>query len=60
MAFLFAVGGIVVYFIPTVIGALRQVKGLVGILLVNIFLGWTVIGWIVALVWSLVGAKGRA
>ena len=60
VAFLFSVAGIALYFLPTVIGALRRAKGLVGIVLVNIFLGWTFVGWVIALVWSLVGARGKA
>jgi len=40
------------YFLPTIIGASRHKTNLVGIFLVNFFLGWSVIGWIVALVWA--------
>jgi hypothetical protein len=42
-----------IHFLPTIIAALRQSRSVVGIFLVNLFLGWTVIGWIVALVWAL-------
>jgi hypothetical protein len=48
-----------IYFLPTIIGVLRHVKNLIGIVLVNIFLGWTFLGWILTLVWSLVGSKGK-
>lgn len=40
------------YFLPTIIAAARSKTNLVGILLVNFLLGWSVIGWIVALVWA--------
>lgn len=40
------------YFPPTIVAWLRQHPNRVSILLLNLFLGWTVIGWIVALVWS--------
>ena len=40
------------YFLPTIIAIVRNKANLVGILLVNLFLGWSVIGWIVALVWA--------
>jgi predicted RNA-binding Zn-ribbon protein involved in translation (DUF1610 family) len=39
-----------IYFIPSIIGYFKQ-HG-VGILLLNLFLGWTVIGWIAALIWA--------
>jgi len=39
------------YFVPTIIG--RNKADVMGIFLVNLLLGWTVIGWIVALVWAL-------
>jgi len=43
---------IVFYFIPTAIGLFRYKLNIWAIILTNIFLGWTVIGWLVALVLS--------
>ena len=43
----------VVYFIPAAVAFLRAHRSKVAILTLNILLGWTGIGWIVALVWSL-------
>jgi hypothetical protein len=40
------------YFLPTIIAIARKKTNLPGILLVNLLLGWSVIGWIVALVWA--------
>lgn len=40
------------YFIPSLIAWEKAKAGKVSILIVNIFLGWTVIGWIVALAWA--------
>jgi len=40
-----------IYFTPTIIAVVRKHHQPVGI--VNLFLGWTFIGWVVALVWSL-------
>lgn len=40
------------YFLPTIIAGARHKTNLVGIFLVNFLLGWSVIGWIVALVWA--------
>ena len=45
---------IVLYFIPLIIAIIRHAKNVVGIVLLNIFGGWTFIGWIVALIWAIV------
>jgi hypothetical protein len=44
--------GFVLYFLPTIIAAIKSKRDIVAILLLNLFLGWSVIGWIVALVWA--------
>lgn len=49
--------GIVAYFIPTVIAVMRKHSQTVPIVAVNILLGWTFLGWVVALVWSLTADK---
>lgn len=41
------------YFIPSVIGILRKHHNLVGLIALNVLLGWTVLGWVGALIWSL-------
>ena len=46
--------GLALYFLPTIIAVARHKKNILGVVLVNILLGWTFIGWIVALVWALV------
>jgi hypothetical protein len=40
------------YFLPTIIAIVRGKRDVVGILLLNMFLGWTVIGWFIALIWA--------
>jgi len=40
------------YFMPTVIALLSKKKNTLAILTLNLLLGWTVLGWIVALVWA--------
>lgn len=40
-------------FIPVIIAAVRKHNDTILIFLLTFFLGWTVIGWIVALIWSL-------
>jgi len=44
--------GFVLYFLPTIIALIKSKRDTVAILLLNLFLGWSVIGWIVALVWA--------
>jgi len=51
--------GLALYFLPTIIAAIRRSKSTVGIILVNILAGWTFVGWVIALVWSLVGETSR-
>jgi hypothetical protein len=41
------------YWLPTLIAVIRRTPSALGIVVVNFFMGWTVIGWIVALVWAL-------
>ena len=45
--------GFVMYFLPSIIALARSKRDLLGIVLLNFFLGWTMIGWVVALVWAL-------
>ena len=40
------------YFLPTFIGLLRQRKNKLAIFLLNLLLGWTVLGWVATLIWS--------
>ena len=41
------------YWVPTIIAVLRRTPSALGVAAVNFFLGWTIIGWIVALVMAL-------
>ena len=50
---LFFVIGTAMYFIPTVVGMLRRVPNRGSLVVVNLFLGWTLIGWVVALAMAL-------
>lgn len=43
---------LVFYFLPSIIAAARGKRDTLAIFLLNLFLGWSVIGWIVALVWA--------
>lgn len=55
----FGVLGLAVYFAPTIIGLLRHHPNMAPILVVNIFLGWSIIGWVVALAWAFTTQEGR-
>ena len=37
------------YFLPTIVAASRKVVNLGSIVVINVFLGWTLVGWVVAL-----------
>lgn len=49
-AFLQALVGILIYFLPSVIA--HRHRNANAILALNLFLGWTFIGWVAALVWA--------
>jgi Superinfection immunity protein/zinc-ribbon domain len=51
---LFLLVAVLLYFLPTIIG--RDKVDFTGILLVNLLLGWTVLGWIIALIWACAAA----
>jgi hypothetical protein len=50
---LYVLGTALAYFIPTFIALARGHPNCVPILIVNLSLGWTLLGWVGALVWSL-------
>lgn len=41
---------ILLYFLPSIVG--WRHKNSTSIIILNLFLGWTFIGWVVALVWA--------
>jgi len=41
------------YWLPTMIAVTRRTPSALGVAVINFFLGWTVIGWIVALILAL-------
>lgn len=46
------IGILALYLLPSIIAFQRGKKNKLAILLLNIFLGWTLIGWVGSLVWS--------
>lgn len=43
---------IALYFVPTIIAVKRKKKNAASIGLLNFFLGFTFIGWVIALIWA--------
>lgn len=50
-------GALFAYFLPSIVAGYREIKGGGGVFVVNFFLGWTLIGWVVALAWAASGEK---
>jgi hypothetical protein len=46
---------LLLYLVPSLVAWRRTVKATAGVVIVNVFLGWTFIGWVAALVWAAVG-----
>jgi hypothetical protein len=44
--------GFVMYFLPSIVALARSKRDITAIVLLNFFLGWTMIGWVVTLVWA--------
>lgn len=47
--------GVLAYLLPTGLAVYRDCKATIWIGLVNVFLGWTLFGWVVALGWAASG-----
>jgi hypothetical protein len=45
--------GFLFYFLPAILAFARSKRDAMSILVLNFFLGWTAIGWVIALVWAL-------
>lgn len=45
----------VVYFLPSIVAWNKKNSG--GIIILNLFLGWTFIGWVAALIWATTSEK---
>jgi hypothetical protein len=55
MIFLIFVVVFIAWMFPTLLAMHRHCKATGGIFVVNFFLGWTFIGWVVALAWAASG-----
>jgi hypothetical protein len=45
---------LVLYFFPSIVASGRENHNTTAIFVFNLFLGWTLIGWVLALVWAFV------
>jgi Superinfection immunity protein len=45
--------GVLVYFFPTLIAMVRLRENTMAICALNLFLGWSLVGWVLALVWAI-------
>jgi hypothetical protein len=52
-----AVLALMLYFLPTMVGARKRNAG--AIFALNLLLGWTLVGWVVSLVWALTNDEAR-
>jgi hypothetical protein len=43
------------YFLPAILG--RDKSDAIGIFLLNLFLGWTLIGWVAAFIWAIASER---
>lgn len=50
LAVLLIAASIALYFLPTIVG--RKKQQALGIFVLNLLLGWTLLGWVGALVWA--------
>jgi hypothetical protein len=49
---------ILLYFLPSIIG--KDKKDALGIFLLNLLLGWTLVGWVLALLWACASERPAA
>lgn len=52
LALVLLVAGIFIYFVPSYVAWYKEKKNLTAIFVLNLFLGWTFVGWVIALIWS--------
>lgn len=52
LAWLFILGGAWLYFLPAITAWARKHQNMMAIFVLNLLLGWTLLGWAVAMVWA--------
>ncbi len=43
---------VLIYFLPTILANKRNHKNVPAIFLLNLLLGWTFVGWVIAIIWA--------
>lgn len=51
--------GMLMYFVPALIALVRGHHNAFAIFLTNLIFGWTVIGWLITLIWSVTAIERR-
>jgi len=51
---------LLLYFLPSILAVIREKSNVLAIFALNLLLGWSVIGWVGALVWALTKETPRA
>ncbi len=57
MEFVIAAVAVALYFLPLLVATTRNHVNMLAIGVLNLLLGWTLIGWVVALVWACTAQK---
>lgn len=57
---LLLIPALLLYVLPLLIAGKRGVAADIPVCLLNLLLGWTIVGWLAALVWAMLGAKRQA
>ena len=54
----FGVFILTIYFVPAIVALVRSHRQKGAIIALNVFLGWTLLGWVIALVWAFTNPSG--
>jgi hypothetical protein len=44
--------GVALYFLPSIIAHNKRKKNAASIFVINLFFGWSIVGWVIALAWA--------
>jgi len=58
--FILIIFPLAIYLIPTIIAIVRRQSNMVAVILIDILAGWTLVGWVIALVLSLTTPKVKS
>lgn len=59
LALVLIIGGLAIYFLPTIVALFRHHHQWGAITVINLFFGWTFVGWVLSLAWSMSAARER-